>query len=397
MSIIKPYKRTIRLFIDNKRISMKQISILLSILFLSIQTYSQNSLAYTSNCEILKNNKSDYFLISKYPVTNREYITYMMWTNHVYTEYPQIFIETFPFVEHKLNSILYSNDYETSKKFDVIFSYLPSIVKNYMFNPKYIDFPVIGISWKQASKFNKWLSDRYNENKLIKNGYYSMNFNQIGEDCFVSESYIAQQYYGSKVKDTLISWENLFLIPSFRLPTNKEIKYCKNEDLIKSDLISHSKPIDYFLSKWIDSYISIIENSIRLNEFIFSNGEWNSFIISKPINDFNTENLTIVELSLEGERTQDIDNINSLTDINGYKILPKELFQEKETMDFPEKDSLGQMNFIIINKNINGKPILLENYKKKVDLPDKKDNYTIFRYAINLNTNQTKVDSLKLK
>ena len=60
------------------------------------------------------------------------------------------------------------------------------LVENYLRNPAYGQYPVVGVSWIQANEFAKWRSDRYNEKILMDEGYLAtnreLNGNQRGND-----------------------------------------------------------------------------------------------------------------------------------------------------------------------------------------------------------------------
>ncbi len=49
------------------------------------------------------------------------------------------------------------------------------LVENYLRHPAYGQYPVVGVSWKQANQFAKWRSDRYNEKILMDEGYLATN------------------------------------------------------------------------------------------------------------------------------------------------------------------------------------------------------------------------------
>ena len=49
------------------------------------------------------------------------------------------------------------------------------LVENYLRNPAYGQYPVVGVSWIQANEFAKWRSDRYNEKILMDEGYLATN------------------------------------------------------------------------------------------------------------------------------------------------------------------------------------------------------------------------------
>ena len=49
------------------------------------------------------------------------------------------------------------------------------LVENYLRNPAYGQYPVVGVSWVQANEFASWRSDRYNEKVLMDEGYLATN------------------------------------------------------------------------------------------------------------------------------------------------------------------------------------------------------------------------------
>ena len=49
------------------------------------------------------------------------------------------------------------------------------LVENYLRNPAYGQYPVVGVSWVQANEFASWRSDRYNEKILMDEGYLATN------------------------------------------------------------------------------------------------------------------------------------------------------------------------------------------------------------------------------
>ena len=66
-------------------------------------------------------------------------------------------------------------------------------VEYYLRHPAYRDYPVVGVSWQQASEFCKWRTDRVNEFILIREGILVSNPNQQNEP-FTTDAYMAGQY-----------------------------------------------------------------------------------------------------------------------------------------------------------------------------------------------------------
>lgn len=360
----------------------------LSMLFILSNLTAQQGLEYTSNSTYLTIEETDNYLVSEAPITNKEYITYILWTMNVYgSDYPEVVIEAIPGINKEIDSVFIYNFYNDTNSFEFIYKNSAPYVKGYIFNKKYIDYPVIGVSWEQALRFNKWLTDRYNEYKLIKHNYLELTNNQINEDCFVTEAYLAQQYMTGVLTDwdKIALWENKILIPSFRLPTNQELKFSKKKKVVLDILKPYKDDNKEFLQPWIKlnfdvenfSVIPYRENFMgRRNKSIILNNETNS--------NWNIKKMKLKELTLDNEANLDYSK--------SFAIKNCILVDEKKYLDeegwLPEKDSLGNMPYIIIDENSGNTPILI-NYPYLVG--NKKNNeLTIFRPVLNMKKGQYK-------
>lgn len=104
--------------------------------------------------------------IAPNPVTNREYITCLVWLYTVYKDYPEVFYKAFPGIE-TINAVQnYGMDQQDALKKLISQS---GIASDYVFNPAYIDSPVTGLIRSQCMNFLAWMTDRYNERALIRN------------------------------------------------------------------------------------------------------------------------------------------------------------------------------------------------------------------------------------
>ena len=49
--------------------------------------------------------------------------------------------------------------------------YAEVMTNNYLRHPAFADYPVVGVSWKQAVEFSNWRTDRVNEQILEEKGF----------------------------------------------------------------------------------------------------------------------------------------------------------------------------------------------------------------------------------
>ena len=75
-------------------------------------------------------------------------------------------------------------------------AYNEPYVQYYFRHPSYNDYPVVGVSWLQASDYCAWRTDRVNEGILIREGILKPDPNQLEKENFNTEAYLAGQYEG---------------------------------------------------------------------------------------------------------------------------------------------------------------------------------------------------------
>ncbi len=114
-------------------------------------------------------------------------------------------------------------------------AYNEPYVQTYFRHPAYNYYPVVGVSWKQANMYCNWRSDRVNEKLLIDAGFIKFNPNQVGQENFNTQSYMAGLYQPEikNAKKSLdpnkqtrpINMEDGIMQPEYRLPTEAEWEY----------------------------------------------------------------------------------------------------------------------------------------------------------------------------
>lgn len=154
-------------------------------------------------------------------VTNLDYLEYLYWLSRVFgADYPEVYQKALP------DTLVWRDR----------LAYNEPLANLYLRHPAYHDYPVVGVSWVQASEYCSWRSDRVNENMLIRQGILSMDPDQRNENNFNTDAYLAGQYTGlvnkplqdldpSGTGERNARMEDGILLPKYRLPTEAEWEF----------------------------------------------------------------------------------------------------------------------------------------------------------------------------
>lgn len=151
------------------------------------------------------------FYMDETEVTNWDYRQYLAWLTHVYPNNREKYQVALP------DTLVWRRPMAYNEPF----------VSNYLRHPSYNEYPVVGVSWIQASEYCKWRTDRVNEGILIKNGFLAIDSAQQNNTVFTTEAYLNGTYQGTPGPngDQKVKWENGLLLPNYRLPTEAEWEY----------------------------------------------------------------------------------------------------------------------------------------------------------------------------
>lgn len=161
------------------------------------------------------------FYMDETEVTNMHWLEYLYWTKRVYgLDYPEIYTKALPDTLVWRGKLAFNEPY----------------AEYYLRHPAYRDYPVVGVNWLQANDYCAWRSDRVNEYILIREGLFEWFPNQVNEDHFSTDAYLAGQYESGKTEDGVtdldpnsetrnVRMEDGILLPRYRLPSEAEWEY----------------------------------------------------------------------------------------------------------------------------------------------------------------------------
>jgi formylglycine-generating enzyme required for sulfatase activity len=161
------------------------------------------------------------FYMDQTEVTNFHWVEYLYWIQRAYgADFPMVYKNALP------DTLCWRSPLGFNEKY----------VDYYLRHPAYRDYPVVGISWLQASDYCKWRTDRVNEYILIREGILEgYNVEATGPTTFNTESYLSGQHEGGASFPDLnpsntegvrkVRMEDGFLLPRYRLPTEAEWEF----------------------------------------------------------------------------------------------------------------------------------------------------------------------------
>jgi len=161
------------------------------------------------------------FYMDECEISNINYLEYLHWLDKV-------------FAKNGLQGV-YDRAVPDENCWRTPLAYMEDPVQNYFRSPAYRNYPVVGVSWIQATQYAEWRTDRVNEKILADLKFIEWNPTPSPEGYFNTDAYLNYPSYEAEGDRRMqyittndyrnVKMEDGILLPKYRLPTEAEWEY----------------------------------------------------------------------------------------------------------------------------------------------------------------------------
>ena len=165
------------------------------------------------------------FYMDECEISNIDYLEYLNWLRIVFVDGDRPF------------KGIYERALPDERCWRTPLAHMEDMVENYFRSPAYRFYPVVGVSWIQATQYAEWRTDRVNEKILAELKLVDWNPTPSPEGHFTTDAYLNYDTYESQSSDRRfqyitnpneyrnVTMEDGILLPKYRLPTEAEWEY----------------------------------------------------------------------------------------------------------------------------------------------------------------------------
>ncbi len=311
------------------------------------------------------------FYMDETEVRNLDYLEYLHWLYRV-------------FVPADLISV-YRQALPDTLVWRQKLGYNEPMVEYYLRYPAYRDYPVVGVSWEQATRYCTWRTDRVNEMILAELGYVDIMPEPTAEGYFNTEAYLTYSEYEGNTERRIqsivtkeprnVKIEDGILLPQYRLPTEAEWEYAA------AGLIGNSiseRVLERRIYPWNGHILRTNQNKYT-GDFVANlrrgrgdymgvaghlndGAEITAQVFSFWPNDFGLYNMA----GNVAEWVMDVYRASSNNDMNDHNPYRGNVFETKkfENEEYAERDSIGRVPKVGVNEKNDYKINRRRNYRK---------------------------------